>query len=171
MTEFSYRKSQQNLSWSPFFLAITTPHAHGDLDDSIMSYSSRVSISFLQAFDFFGVIRLAPSLCGTDNSSNYISCSVKLQHPMSALCLEKTSWFRSSTSLMASSCSYVTFLRLKCSISDNTGLSISYSSGVGLSGKFEELDSPSSVSDVSDFTRPDDYFVFFNRLKILILSL
>ena len=170
MTEFRYRKSQRNLNWSPFFLAITTPHAYGDLDGSIMSYSSNVSISFQRASDLWGVMRLAPSLCGTAFSSSSISCSTKLQHPMSALCLEKTSSFRSSTSLMASSCSSVNW-PLKCSISGRTGLSLYISSSVGRSGKFEQLDSPSSVSDLGDFTRPDEPFIFFNRLKIQILSI
>ena len=119
MTEFRYRKSQQNLIWSPFFLAITSPHAHGDLDGSIISYSSNVSISFLHASDLCGVMRLAPSLCGTAFSSSSISCSTKLQHPMSALYFEKTSSFRSSTSLMASRCSSV-IVPLKCSISGGT---------------------------------------------------
>ena len=91
VTEFRYRKSPINLSWSLFFLAITTPHAHSDLDGSIISYSSNVSISFLHASDLCGVMRLAPFLCGTADSSSSISCSTKLQHPMSALCLEKTS--------------------------------------------------------------------------------
>ena len=76
---------------------------------SIISYSSNVSISFLHVSDLCGVMRLAPSLCGTAESSSSISISTKLQHPMSALCLEKTSSFRSSTSLMASSCSSVTY--------------------------------------------------------------
>ena len=71
---------------------------------------------------------------------------------------------------MASSCSSVTF-PLKCSISGNTGLSIYNSSSVGLSGKFEQLDSPLSVSDLSDFTRLDVYFIFFNLLNIQISSL
>ena len=42
----------------------------------------------------------------------------------------------------------VRFFFLKCSISGNTGLSISNSSGVGLSEKFEQLDSPTPVSDL-----------------------
>ena len=74
-------------------------------------------------------------------SSSSISCSTELQHPMSALCFEKTSSFRSSTSLMASSCSSVT-LPLYCSISGKTSFSISIFSSVGLSGKFEQLESP-----------------------------
>ena len=46
----------------PFFLAITTPQAHGDFDGSIISYSINISISFLHASDSCGVILLAPSL-------------------------------------------------------------------------------------------------------------
>ena len=64
----------------------------------------------------------------------------------------------------------LTFL-FECSISGNTGLSISNSSGVGLSGKFEQLESPSSVSNLSNFTRLDESFIFFNLLKIQIVSL
>ena len=48
----------------------------------------------------------------------------------------------------------------------NTGLSISNSSGVGLSGQFEQLDSPSSVSDLSDFTRPDEHFFLSFKIQI-----
>ena len=33
----------------PFFLAMTTPQAHGEFDGSIMSYSINISISFLHA--------------------------------------------------------------------------------------------------------------------------
>ena len=159
MTEFRYRKSQQNLNWSPFCFAITTPHAHGDLDGSIISYSSKFPISFLHASDLCGFMRLAPSLCSTADSWSSISCSKKLQHPMSALCFEKKSSFRSSTSLMAWSCSFVT-LPLKYYTSGKTGLSISILSNVGLSGKYEQLESPSSPSDLSDFTRPDETFFF-----------
>ena len=82
---------------------------------------------------------------------------------LSFLGLAKTSSFRSSTSLMASCCSSVT-LPLNCSISGKTGLSISIYSSVGLSGKFEQLESPSSVSDLNDFTRPDEPFIVFNHL-------
>ena len=89
---------------------------------------------------------------------------------MSTLCLEKTSAFRSCTSVTVSSCSSLT-LPLKCYISGKIGLSISISSSVGLSGKFEQLDSPSSVSDLGDFTKRDETFIFFNRLEIQILSL
>ena len=49
---------------------------------------------------------------------------------------------------MASSCSSIIFY-LKCSFSGKTGLSISNSSGVGLSGKFEQLERPSTVCDLS----------------------
>ena len=69
---------------------------------------------------------------------------------MYALCVVKTSWFLSSTSFMSSSCSPVT-LPLKCSISGNSGLSISIFSYGVLSGKFKQLKNPSSVSDLCDF--------------------
>ena len=61
---------------------------------------------------------------------------------------------------MASSCSSSVTFPLKCSITANTSVSISNSSVVGLSGKLEQLESPSSVSDLSDFTRLDEYFHF-----------
>ena len=59
-----------------------------------MSYSSNISISARHASDLCGVIRLAPSLWGTAPSSSLISCSTKLQQPISALCFENTSAFR-----------------------------------------------------------------------------
>ena len=71
---------------------------------------------------------------------------------------------------MASSCSFVTFL-LKYSISGNTVLSTSNSSCVGLSGTFELLESSSSVSDLSEFIRPDESSIFFNLLKVQKQSL
>ena len=49
-----------------------------------MSYSSNISISARHASDLCGVIRLAPSLWGTAPSSSSISCSTKLQQPISA---------------------------------------------------------------------------------------
>ena len=85
----------------PSFFAITTPQAHGDFEGSIMSYSSNISISARHAFDLCGVIRLAPSLWGKAPSSSSISCSTKLQQPISALCLENTSAFRFKTNLVA----------------------------------------------------------------------
>ena len=65
---------------------------------------------------------------------------------------------------------------LKCgmlnrSISGNTGLSNFNSSCWGLSGKIEQLESSSSVSDLSEFIRPDEIVIFFNLLKIQILPL
>ena len=69
---------------SPIFFAMTTPQAHGDFESSIMSYSSYFSISARQNSDLCGVIRLAPSLWGTAPSFSSISCSTKLQQPISA---------------------------------------------------------------------------------------
>ena len=63
-----------------------------------MSYSSNISISARHASDLCGVICLAPSLWGTAPSSSSISCSTKLQQPISAFCFENTSAFRSKTS-------------------------------------------------------------------------
>ena len=78
----------------PFFFAITTPQAHGDFEGSIMSYSNNISISARNASNLCGVIRLAPSLLGKAPSSSSISCSTKLQQPISALCFEIKSAFR-----------------------------------------------------------------------------
>ena len=130
----------------PFFFAITTPQAHGDFEGSIMSYSSSISISARHASDLCGVIRLAPSLCGTAPPSSSISCSTKLQQPISALCFENTSAFRlrRSRNFLKSPSPIFPF---ECSISGKTGLSDSSSYDEGRSGKFEQLDQPSSVSD------------------------
>ena len=111
-----------------------------------MSYSSNISISARHASDLCGVIRLAPSLCGTAPTSSSISCSTKLQQPMSALCFENTSAFRYKTSRNFSKSSSPIF-PFKCSISGKTGLSESSSYYEGRSGKLEQLDKPSSVSD------------------------
>ena len=89
---------------------------------------------------------------------------------ISSLCLGKTTSILSKTSLMALKCSSVTF-PFKGSISGNAGLSISNSSSAGLSGKFEQLDSPSSVSHLSETIILDEISICFNLVKIQILSL
>ena len=71
---------------------------------------------------------------------------------------------------MASCCSSI-ILHNKRSVSGNTGLLISNSSFVGRSENFEQLECSSSVSDLSEFIRTDNIFIFFNLLKIRILSL
>ena len=76
---------------------MTTPQAHGNFEGSIMSCSTNISISARHASDLCGVIRLAPSLWGTAPSSSSISCSTKLQQPISALGCENTSAFRFKT--------------------------------------------------------------------------
>ena len=111
-----------------------------------MSYSSNISISARHASDLCGVIRLAPSLWGMAPSSSSISRSMKLQQPISALCLENTSAFRFKTSRSSSKFPPPIFL-FKCFISGKTGLSDSSSYDEGRSGKFEQLDKPSAVSD------------------------
>ena len=125
MTEFRYRKSQQNLNWSPFFLAITTPHAHGDLDGSIISYSSNVSISFLHASDLCGVHAPRPLPVWYRVFLKFYFMLNEITTPDIRLMPRKTSSFRSSTSLMASSCSSFS-LPLKCSISGRTGFSFAF---------------------------------------------
>ena len=117
-----------------------------------MSYSSSISISARHASDLCGVIRLAPSLWGTAPSSSSISCSTNLQHPMSALCFENTSAFRFKTSRNFSKSPSPIFY-FKCSISGKTGLSDSSSYDEGRSGKFEQLDKPSSISDFIEMNR------------------
>ena len=100
-----------------------------------MSYSSNISISARHASDLCGVIRLAPSLCST-----------KLQQPISALCFENTSAFRFRRSRIFSKSPSPIF-PFQFPISGKTGLSDSSSYDEGRSGKFEQLDKPSSVSD------------------------
>ena len=111
-----------------------------------MSYSSNISISARHASNLCGVIRLAPSLWGMAPSSSSISCSTKLQQPISALCLENTSAFRFKTS-RSDSKSPSPIFPFKCSISGKTGLSDSSLYYEGRSGKFDQLDKQSSVSD------------------------
>ena len=82
---------------SPFFFAMTNPQAHGNFEGSIMSYSSNNSVSARYGSDLCGVIRLAPSLRGTAPSSSSISCSTKLQKPISAFCFQNTTAFRFKT--------------------------------------------------------------------------
>ena len=154
MTEFRYRKSQQNFNWSPFFLAITTPTVIW----MVLSYHTLVR-------------SLSPPCAARPT----LQALFNVQQNYNIQCLLYVSKKRPPSapvrpSLMASSCSSVT-LPLKCSISGRTDLSISISSSVGLSGKFEQLESPSSVYDLSDFTRSDESFVFLNFLKIQILFL
>ena len=110
-----------------------------------MSYSSSISISAQHASDLCGVIRLAPSLWGTAPSSSSVSCWMKLQQPIYAVCFENTSAFRFKTS-RSNSKSPSPILPFKCSISGKTGLSDSSSYDEGRSGKFEQLNKPSSVS-------------------------
>ena len=88
-----------------------------------MSYSSSISISARHASDLCGVIRLALSLCGTAPSSSSISCSTKLQQPISALCFENTSAFRFKRSRNFSKSPSPIF-SFKCSISGKTGFQI-----------------------------------------------
>ena len=72
-----------------WFLVMTILQAQGDFEGSTMSYSSSISICALQASYLWGVIRLAPSLWGKALSSNSISCSTKLQQPISAFIITK----------------------------------------------------------------------------------
>ena len=86
-----------------------------------MSYLSNISISARHASDLCGVFRLAPSLWGTAPSSSSISCSMKLQQPISALCFENTSAFRFRRFRNFSK-SHSPILPFKCSISGKTDL-------------------------------------------------
>ena len=107
-----------------------------------MSYSSNISISARHASDLCGVVRLAPSLWGTVPSSSSISCSTKLQQPISALSFENTSAFELKPIEAIQN-----LLRLFFFLSVLSGLSDSSSYDEGRSGKLEQLDKPSSVSD------------------------
>ena len=80
---------------------------------------------------------------------------------MSALCFKKTSTFRLSTALSESS-SLSDILPFKCSISGRTGLFAANSVSVVLSGKFEQLDNPSSVSDFIE----NNFLVDFNSFTL-----
>ena len=73
----------------PFFLDVTFPQAKGDFERSIISYSSSISFSAWHASDIGGVMSLAPCLWGTAPFSSSISCSKKIQQPISALCFKK----------------------------------------------------------------------------------
>ena len=87
--------SELNLSGSTSYVSAvrmlvrTTPEAQADFEGSIKSYSSNISFSARHASDLCGVMRLAPSLWGKAPSSSSISCSTKLQQPISALCFEE----------------------------------------------------------------------------------
>ena len=76
---------------------------------------------------------------------------------MSALCFETTSAFRFSTTLSESS-SRSDILPFRCSISGRRSLFAANSVSVGLSGKFEQLDNPSSVSDFIE----NNFLEYFN---------
>ena len=134
----------------PLFFAMTTPQAHGNFECSIMWYSSDISISALRASDSCGVFRLAPSLWGTAPSSCSISCLTKLQQRISALCFENTSAFQFKT-VRNDSKSHSPIFPFRCSISGKTDLSDSSSYDERRSGKFEQLDRPSSVSFMNRF--------------------
>ena len=133
-----------------------------------MSYSSSISISARHASDLCGVIRLAPSLCGTAPSSSSISCSTKLQQPISTLCFKNTSAFRFKTSRNFSKSPSPDF-PFNCSISGKTGLSDSSSYYEGRSGKFEQLDKLSSFSDFIEINLCTDFIsiILFNTLSLL----
>ena len=78
---------------------------------------------------------------------------------VSALCFEKTSAFRFSTALSESS-SRSDIYPIRCAISRRTGLFAANSVSVGLSGKFEQLDNTSSVSDFIENNFLEDFNSF-----------
>ena len=80
----------------------------------------------------------------------------KSQQPLSALCFEKTSAFQFNTTLSDSNSMSVN-LPFKCCISCRSGLFDANSVSVGLSEKFEQLDSPSSVSDFIENSFCEDF--------------
>ena len=97
-----------------------------------MKQGAMSCISTRHGSDLCGVIRLAPSLWGTAPSSSSISCSMKLQQPISALCFENTSAFQFNTDRNNSNSPSPIFL-FKCYISGKTGLSDSSSYDEGRS--------------------------------------
>ena len=104
------------LKLPPIFLAMTPPKAHCDWDGSIVSFSFNISIPLLHAFDLKGSFSFAASLWSTAPSSIYISCSTKLQQPVSALCFEKVSAFPKESSSLSN------ILPLRRSFPDKIGL-------------------------------------------------
>ena len=90
---------------------------------------------------------------------------------MSALCFEKMSAFRLSTALSESS-SLSDILPFKCSISGRNGLFAAKSASVGLSGKFEQLDHPSSISDFieNDFLEIFNSFTLFSKHSVILCN-
>ena len=130
-----------------------------------MSYSSNISTSARHASNLCDVIRLAPFLWGTAPSSSSISCSTKFQQPISALCFENTSAFRFKIARNGSKSPSPIF-PFKCSISGKTGLSDSNLYEKGRSGKFEQLDKPSSVSDFIENSFLVDLNSFFLKLYL-----
>ena len=85
---------------------------------------------------------------------------------MSALYFEKTSAFRFNTSLRDFS-SLSDSLPFRCSISGKTGLFASNYVSVSLLGKFEELDSLSSICDFVESACLKDFINLFSSVYIL----
>ena len=169
MTELRYRKSQQILSWFPFFFAIIlhTPtliwmvlSCHTLVGSLSLFYMHRICLGSYAS----------PPPCA---ASRFLVALFHVQRSCSIQCLPYVSknTLIPIQNILDGFELFVCYFSLKCSYSGNTGLSISNFSSVSLSGKIEQLDSPSSVSDLSDFTRPDKHFIFFNLLKIRFLSL
>ena len=81
---------------------------------------------------------------------------------MSALCFENTSAFRFKTDFNYSKYPSPSF-PLKWSSSGKTGSSDSSSYDKGRSGKFEQLDKPSSISDFIE----NNLLIVYNRFKFI----
>ena len=106
-----------------------------------MSYSSNISISGrFPIYEASFVLRLPYE------ERRLPLIQFRVRQPISALGFENTSAFRYKTALNDSN-SPSPFFRLKCSISGKIGFSDSSSYGDGRSGKFKQLDKPSSVSN------------------------
>ena len=146
---------------------MSTPQAQSDLEVYHVVFEQHFYLRWV-LFRFMWcrspcALCLAPCALpkGTAPSSSSISCSTKLQQPISALCFEKPSAFRLKAAHEDSK-SPSPILHLKCSISGKTGLSDSRSDEEVRSGKFELLDRPSSVSDLIEN-------ILFKDFNLLIL--
>ena len=133
-----------------------------------MSYSSNISISARHASDLCGVIRLAPSLWGTAPSSSSISCSTNYSNRCPPYVLKILRRSDLGGPAIFQNLPHLFFL-LNVLFSGKTGLSESSSYDEGRSGKFEQLDKPSSVSDFIENNLRIDFnsSILFKILSLL----
>ena len=141
---------------------MTTPQAHGDFDGSIMSY-----LDFFPArFWLMGGLSPRPFPLRYRALFYLNFVSYKIAATYVGLMLRKKNAFRFSTALSESS-SLCDILPFRSSISGRTCLFAANSVSVGLPGKFEKLDNPSSVSDFIENNFLEDFNSF---ILFIILS-